>query len=247
MSKIHLVDVTDFTLPDGSASPQWFEEAFEALGISSSSELAVYDGMEGRFPDLAEASAEGHGIIISSSWGMISDDKDWIPPLLEFVKAAHEAGAWLLGICYGQHALAVALGGEVAYNTRGREMGTVPVYLTPEGEKSPLFEGFTSGDPANLVHMMHVTKMPEGAERLAFSQMTPNQAFRIGRSFGYQPHPEFTPDHLEQLARMTGDYMIRREGFLDDAEHLENFLKTFRDTPSSRAILRNFADMTSNK
>lgn len=243
MNKIHLVDVTDFTLLDGSASPQWFAEAFETLGILSGMELAVYDGMQSRFPDLAEASAKGDGIIISSSWGMISDRKAWIPPLLEFIRAAHDAGAWLLGICYGQHALAVALGGEVAYNPRGREMGTVPVFLTPEGERSPLFEGFITGDWVNLVHMMHVTKMPEGAERLAFNQMTPNQAFRIGRSFGYQPHPEFTPAHLEQLVRMTGDFMIRKEKYLDDAEHLANFNKTFRDTPSSRAILKNFVEM----
>ena len=126
-------------------------------------------------------------------------------------------------------------------------MGTVRIYLTEVGRTSPLFDGLRSGDPVNLVHRTHVTKLPQGAERLAFNRMTPTQAFQSGRTFGYQPHPEMTPAILEQLVRMYGSVLIRKEHFLDDNEHLENFIGTFSETPSSMRILHNFVDMVSGE
>jgi len=239
-SIIHLIDITDFTLSDGTRSTDWFRDAFGVLGLLDSIELIPHDGIAGSFPGLAEAASYGHGTIVSGSAGPIFEEKPWINPLVEFLRNAHERNAWMLGVCFGHHALARALGGEVAFNPRGREMGTVPVYLTPEGERSPLFRDFASGDPANLVHRTHVSRLPRGAVRLAFNQMTATQAFRAGRSFGVQPHPEFTPSVLKQLVDLYGKVLTGREHFLDDAEHVENFKRTFREAPSFRRILRNF-------
>jgi GMP synthase-like glutamine amidotransferase len=240
---IHLLDVTDFTLKDGTVSADWFREAFTALGLLETVGFVVHDGTVGDLPTVSDAMGAGHGIIVSGSAGPVFDEKPWIEPLIRFLREAHEAHCWILGICFGHHALARALGGEVAFNPRGREMGTVPVYVTPAGERSALFEGFHSGDRVNLVHRTHVSRLPEGAVRLAFNQMTPTQAFQVRRSFGVQPHPEFTPAILTQLTELYGNVLTRREHFLDDAEHLENFKKTFRETPEFRLILRNFARM----
>ena len=74
--------------------------------------------------------------------------------------------------------------------------------------------------------------------------MTPTQAFSLGRSFGCQPHPEMTPKHLRMLTDLYWPVLVRREHFLDDGEHLENFRASFRETPSSMALLRNFVEMT---
>jgi len=239
---VHLIDVTEFVLPDGTASADWFREAFRSLGVLDSIEYLVYDGLSGRLPDPAATSEAGHGIIVTGSSGAVFEDKRWIPPLLDFMRAAHEAGSSILGVCFGNHALAAALGGTVEWNRRGREMGTVPIYLTPEGAESPLFRGFASGERMNLVHRTHVTRLPAGAVRLAFNQMTPVQAFQVGRSFGVQPHPEFTPSILRQLAEMSGKVLIRREHFLDSEEHLRDFLTTFEDAPAARRILANFIE-----
>jgi GMP synthase-like glutamine amidotransferase len=244
---IHFIDVTDFTLPDGTGGADWFRDAFEDLGLLGAIEFIVHDGTAGAFPRLAEAARAGHGIVVPGSSGPILEKKPWITPLIEYLKEAHGENAWILGICFGHHALASALGGQVAFNSRGREMGTVPVYLTKEGEACPLFRDFVSGDLANLVHRTHVTKLPRGAVRLAFNQMTPTQAFRLGRSFGIQPHPEFTPSVLVQLTALYGRVLIGKEHFLDDVEHLENFKRTFHDAPSFRLTLRNFVEMVASE
>ncbi len=242
---IHLIDVTDFRLLDGTGSADWFRGAFEALGLLDEIDFIVYDGTAGEFPPVDEVSDGGNGIIVTGSAGPVYEDKPWIPPLLEFLEEAHRARCWILGVCFGHHALAAALGGEVRENPRGREMGTVRIYLTPEGRSSPLFEGFESGGTANLIHRTHVTRMPEGAVRLAFNPMTRVQSFNLGRSFGYQPHPEVTPPILEQLSRMYAAVLIRKEHFVDDADHLEDLIAAFEETPASRLILKNFVDMIS--
>jgi GMP synthase (glutamine-hydrolysing) len=232
-------------LPDGSRSTDWFTEAFAALGLLGDIELLSHDAVAGELPEASQIARQGHGTIITGSAGPVFEEKAWIPPLIDFLRAAHGENAWLLGVCFGHHALALALGGEVELSPRGREMGTVPIFLTREGQRSPLFQDFTSGGFANLVHRTHVSRMPERAVRLAFNQMTPTQAFRLGRSFGVQPHPEFTPRELRGLTELYGRVLVGRERFLDDAEHLENFKESFRETPSFRLILRNFVRIIS--
>jgi GMP synthase (glutamine-hydrolysing) len=244
---IHLIDVTDFRLSDGSGSAEWFTDAFARLGLEGKILLVVHDGTAGRYPSIEECCGNGRGVIVSGSHGPVWEAKEWIPPLMDFIREVHAHGGWLLGVCFGHQALGHALGGEVVINPRGREMGTVPVYLTDEGKRNPLFRGFTSGDMASLAHRTHVSRLPEGAVRLAFNRMTPNQAFVIGRSFGYQPHPELTPRQLRMMTDLYGSVLIRKEKFVDDGEHLENFRDSLVETPSSMGILRNFVNLTASE
>jgi len=244
---IHLIDVTDFRLSDGSGSAEWFSSAFTKLGLDAKAGLVVHDGTVSEFPSVKECCGSGRGTIVSGSHGPVWEEKEWIPPLMDLIREIHVRGGWLLGVCFGHQALGHALGGEVAMNPRGREMGTVPVYLTDEGRNSPLFAGFTSGDMASLAHRTHVSRLPEGAVRLAFNRMTPNQAFAIGRSFGYQPHPELTPHQLRLMTDLYGSVLIRKEKFVDDQMHLDNFRDSLVDTPSSMAVLRNFTNMTASE
>lgn len=239
--RLHLIDVTGFALPDGSTSVHWFRDAFAALGLEDSFDLVVHDGIAGALPDPGEAARPGAGVIVSGSRGPVDPEKPWVPPLLELIADLHERGADLLGICFGCQALAIVLGGAVGENPRGREMGTELVTLTPEGERDPIFENLPTQMKANLVHRMHVTALPPGATRLAFNQMTPVQAFRLGRSVGLQPHPDMTPRQLNGLVDLYGRILVRNEGFLDDNEHLALFRRSFRETPEFRRTLLNFA------
>jgi GMP synthase (glutamine-hydrolysing) len=244
---IRLIDVTDFRLSDGSGSAEWFTDAFEKLDLGVEADLVIHDGTAGDFPSIDQCRAGGTGTIISGSHGPVWQDKKWIPPLMDLIREIHANECWLLGVCFGHQALGHALGGEVVMNPRGREMGTVPVYLTEEGKKSPLLAGFRSGDMASLAHRTYVSKLPEGAVRLAFNRMTPNQAFVTGRSYGYQPHPELTPYHLRMMTDLYGSVLIRKEKFVDDQEHLDNFRDSFVEAPSSMAVLGNFVSIIRSK
>jgi GMP synthase (glutamine-hydrolysing) len=241
---LHLIDVTGFTLRDGTRSADWFADALAALGISDRVRLIVHDGIEESLPDPADCCDYGRGVVVSGSYGPVYQEKPWIPPLIDFIREVHVRGGWFLGVCFGHHALALALGGEVEPNPRGREMGTVSIELTPEGERSPLLAGMRSGDTVNLIHRTHVSRMPDGAVRLAFNGMTPVQSFQAGHSFGYQPHPELTPNQLRMLTELYGHVLVRVEHFLEDGEHLEAFKESFEETPSSMAVLKNFALLT---
>lgn len=241
---LHFIDVTGFILPDGTGSADWLKLSLDKLNRTEQVRLNVYDGISGQLPDPPSVTGRGSCVIISGSYGTIFEDKPWIPPLLDFIRNAHDLGVHLLGICFGHHAIASALGGEVVFNPRGREMGTVPVYLTEEGWNSPLFRGFESGGLMSLLHRTHVSRMPEGAVRLAFNRMTPVQAFSVGNTFGLQFHPEITPVQLTQLAEMFKYVLIRKEKFLDSIEHYNDFITSFRDTPAGMGIIANFLDIS---
>ena len=83
---------------------------------------------------------------------------------------------------------AAALGARV-YKGDRPEVGLLPVELTPDASADPVFRAaprrFTTlqwhGDTFDL---------PTGATRLAGSPAYPNQAFRVGRSYGIQFHFE---------------------------------------------------------
>lgn len=241
---LHLIDVTGFTLPDGTRSADWFRSALEALGIAGRVRLIVHDGIAGDLPDPADCCDYGRGVVVSGSYGPVYQERPWIPPLIAFIREVHARGGWLLGVCFGHHALTLALGGAVEPNPRGREMGTVRIELTPEGERSPLLAGLRSGDTVNLIHRTHVSRIPEGAVLLAFNETTPVQAFGAGRSFGYQPHPELTPARLRMLVDLYGPVLVRVERFLEDAAALERFKESFEETPASMGVLKNFVEMT---
>ena len=65
MKTIHLIDVTDFRLSDGSGSAEWFTGAFEALGLNEETDLVILDGTDGEYPSLDECCGGGRGVIVS--------------------------------------------------------------------------------------------------------------------------------------------------------------------------------------
>ena len=240
---VHFIDVTDFKLPDGTVSSDWLRDSLDVLGVTKWVELSVYDGVSGILPEPEEVCEDGNCVMISGSSGAVFENKPWILPMLDFIRLAHSLNTWILGICFGHHALAVALGGEVIPNPRGLEMGSIPVYFTHEGEKSELFKGLKSGELMNLTHRTHVSRLPEGALNLAFNRMTPVQAFSIGKAYGLQPHPEINSQQLRQLAGMYKNSLLRKDQFTEKKREYENIVSSIRETPGALAILRNFINM----
>lgn len=108
-------------------------------------------------------------------------------------------GRPVLGVCLGHQLTAVALGGEVRRNPRGRTVGLQPWAPTDEGRSDPLTGALAAGTPVLHWNDDVVTRLPAGAVPLGRSRDGDVQAARFGpRAWGVQFHPEVTPAVVER-------------------------------------------------
>ena len=129
--------------------------------------------------------------------------------------ALFEAGAPVLGICYGEQAMCQTLGGRVEPGHE-REFGRADIQIERE---SPLFEGLGALGAAEPVWMSHgdrVTAIPEGFEIIATSSGAPFAAIADeGRRFyGVQFHPEVA--HTPRGALILRNFTHRISGLSGD-------------------------------
>jgi GMP synthase (glutamine-hydrolysing) len=172
-------------------------EPFEHLGRFAA--ILEARGTPFRYQDLgqpATLSAEDRGGIIVMGGPMSANDP--LPGLaaeLALIEDALRRGTPLLGICLGSQLIAKALGARVYRNAQS-EIGWAPVYLTDAGRRDPLFREMKS--PATVFHWHNETfDLPAGADRLAYSDKCPHQAFRYGDNvYGIQFHPEITAEMI---------------------------------------------------
>jgi GMP synthase (glutamine-hydrolysing) len=140
-------------------------------------------------------------------------------------KVIYDAGVPLLGICYGEQAMAQQLGGKVE-GGHHREFGRAEVEVIAD---SPIFEGvWTKGEkyPVWMSHGDRVTKLPDGFKVLGIS---PNAPIAIigddaRKFYATQFHLEVmhTPhgaallrNFVRKVAGLTGDWTMR--AFKDEA------------------------------
>jgi len=132
---------------------------------------------------------------MGAPYGAYEDDRigNWLLPELEKLKAAHNAGIPILGICFGGQLMARALGGSVAKSPTAEvgwfEIQTNDATLIPTG---PWFE----------YHWDRWTT-PKGATEIAKTDIA-NQAFVMGRTLALQFHPEIDPQVLQAWLAMEG-------------------------------------------
>lgn len=132
------------------------------------------------------------GVVLTGSHAMVTDREPWSEQIGQWVVGLIPRNIPLLAICYGHQLLAHALGCPVADNPQGEEVGTVPLYLTPEAAEDPLFRSLPNPFLAQVFHTQSVLKLPPGAVLLAYSEKEPFHAVRVGRcAWGVQFHPEF--------------------------------------------------------
>ncbi len=117
--------------------------------------------------DEAFAAMRPKGVILSGGPASVLDqDAPLAPP------AVYRAGVPILGICYGEQAMAAQLGGTVE-GGHHREFGRAEVLVT---EDSPLLEGvWRKGEryPVWMSHGDRVTRLPEGFRVVGTSANAP--------------------------------------------------------------------------
>ena len=129
--------------------------------------------------------------------------------------ALFAAGVPVLGICYGQQAMARALGGAVSSSDL-REFGRAFVSVSAA---SPLFEGVWAPGERHQVWMSHgdrVDRLPPGFTVIASSEGAPHAAIADeARGFyGVQFHPEVV--HTPDGTRLIANFLHRVASLPDD-------------------------------
>ena len=143
----------------------------------------------------------------------------------------------MLGICFGHQLLAQALGGEVAANPAGREIGTVMIDQCPSAVDDPLFAVLGARFQAQATHSEAVVRLPPESVLLASSSLCAHHAFRVGCAWGVQFHPEINATIMREYIRERAD-AIRSEGLDPD-----RLLSDVRDCDAGDALLRRFREI----
>ena len=154
------------------------------------------------------------GVILSGGPASVTEDVSPRAPQEIF-----EAGVPVLGICYGEQAMAAQLGGEVE-GGHHREFGRAEVEVVTD---SPLFEGvWRKGEryPVWMSHGDRVTRLPAGFEVIGTSANAPFAAVadETRRFYAVQFHPEVvhTPhgaallrNFVRTIAGAVGDWTMK--------------------------------------
>jgi GMP synthase (glutamine-hydrolysing) len=143
---------------------------------------------------------------------------------VELAREVFRARVPFFGSCWGLQVAAVAAGGEVRLNPKGRELGfSRKITLTDAGRLHPMHRGRPWAFDAPTVHMDEVAGLPGEISVTASNAVTQVQAAEIrwqgGIFWGVQYHPEYTlADVAWTLARYDG--RLIEEGFYATREEL---------------------------
>jgi GMP synthase (glutamine-hydrolysing) len=150
----------------------------------------------------------------------------WLQAEKKFIAEALDDNKIILGICFGAQLLAETLGAEVFVNPH-KEIGWYEVILTPEGQRSYLFQDVPEQFTTFHWHADHFS-LPPGCTRLAYSKATANQAYISQERpiAGIQFHPEYTLALVKYFARewsdewQKGPYVAGKETVLAQTDQI---------------------------
>jgi GMP synthase (glutamine-hydrolysing) len=146
---------------------------------------------------------------------------------IELVRAMLAAGTPIFGSCWGLQVLAVAAGGSVRRNPKGRELGFGRgIRLTEAGRKHPMYVGKPDVFNAPTVHLDEVEMLAPGMTVLAANAWSQVQSAEIhgngALAWGVQYHPEYPLREIAAIVRRIGTRLIGEGFFLHEAD-METF------------------------
>jgi GMP synthase (glutamine-hydrolysing) len=144
---------------------------------------------------------------------------------IDFLREIFELGIPVFGSCWGLQLAAVAAGGEVAPNPRGREVAFArKITLTGKGRQHPMHANRSLSFDAPAIHLDEVARLPAQTIVTAHNDVAQVQAAEIrfgnGVFWGVQYHPEYGLHDVAFIIRRYGKRLVD-EGFFHDLAELE--------------------------
>lgn len=182
---------------------------------------------------------EGYdGVVLTGSGLNVYDGGPAIERQIELMRAVYKSKTPAFGSCWGIQIGAVAAGGTVTKNERGREINIARnIAPTEAGLSHPLLQGRARAYDAPCSHLDHLTGLPGEITLLASNAMSEVQAAEIrhegGVFWGVQYHPEFDLRIMAVILERYGDGLIL-EGFFKDRADCDRFatdMRTLHDEP----------------
>jgi GMP synthase (glutamine-hydrolysing) len=160
------------------------------------------------------------GVAITGSALNVYDGGPAVAPQVELARAVLAARTPLFGSCWGLQVITVAMGGTVARNPKGREIGIARrIALTEAGSRHPMYAGKGPAFDAVTVHLDEVAVQAPGTTVLAANAQSDIQAAELrvdgAVAWGVQYHPEFSLADIAAIMRRYGRSLVR-EGFFAD-------------------------------
>lgn len=206
-----------------------------AIGCERSC-IAVFDLLRQR---LDRDALDGVDVVLLGGSGDYSatGSERWLMNALDSLKMLCDLEMPVFASCWGFQAFARAMGGRVERDESRSEVGSFPVHLTEEAKSDPIFGRLPQTFYAHMGHMDHVTQLPAGATRLAYSERSENQAYTFAGLpiYATQFHPELERADLLCRLQQYPDYVRGVTGM-----SFEAFQQQLRDTPECSTLLRTF-------
>ncbi len=185
-----------------------------------------------------------HGYIWTGSDLTIYDTDDVrVTRQIELAREIFRVGVPSYGSCWGIQMAAVAAGGEVAKNPKGREWGLARrITRTQDGRRSHLLAGKPDSYDGFIMHLDEVTRLPSGATLLATNEHTRVQALEVrhakGTFWACQYHPEYNLQEMARLIAARSEPLVA-EGFFTDTAQVRGYaldLQALHEQPNSSEL-----------
>jgi len=231
-------DTMDSIREDYGDFDRWFARHAQSLEVKV---VEVH-----KEPHALPAPRELAGVIITGSPHSVTEPEEWTNILTDWTVQAVDEGLPTLAVCYGHQIIGHAFGGEVIRNPVKYEIGTIEIELTEAGRQDELFGQLEPGASKlsfNAVHGDIVSRLPEGAIRLATNDVALNQAYKFrDHVWAVQFHPEFSEEimkrYVEGRAANVNEDALRRG--VNPQVALEEVARSVRETPCGPKLIQDF-------
>ena len=209
-----------------------YRRLLDRYAPGSESRVFFVADVENRMPTPEELRAFQGVIWTGSDQTIYHTHEEKVARQIELARMVYRLGVPQFGSCWGVQMAAVAAGGKVEPNPKGREWGFASrIELTAAGREHPL----TAGKPAVFqgieMHLDHVTELPPEGVLLATGEHTRVQAlaaeYEGGQFWATQYHPEFDLWENARLIAARAGALVK-EGFFEKEEDVLRYAEEMK-------------------